>query len=114
MNKEGKVVVIVNERILVNKETGQFAARYDAMRLTAFGKTRDEAITKLKKLFKNEINYFREKGLLEKRLNKLGVKWCWESECTNELPYQDTSRQVSGWEYAMSEKKGEALVVRAA
>lgn len=92
--KESKVVVIVNERVLVNQKTGQYAVRYDGMRLTAYGKTYYEAASSLKRLFNDEINYFRDKGILKDRLEKLGVEWFWASEYKDDgLPYQDTSAQ---------------------
>ena len=90
--EERRVVVIVKEDLYEQEARGTFAARYDSMRLTAYGKTAGEASTKLKRLFNQEINYYRGKGLLKQRLERLGVEWYWANQYpADRAPYEDTS-----------------------
>ena len=92
LNEIRRVVVLVREEIYKHEDSGTFAARYESLRLTAYGDTEDEACTELKKLFNLDINYYRDKGLLEERLNRLGVKWYWADQYPADMPpYEDTS-----------------------
>ena len=91
--KGQRVVVFIEEQIYIHKASGLFAAHYDALDLTAYGETEHEAQNNLKRLFNNDIHYYREKGLLERRLDALGVKWERENECTVE--YEDTDELVN-------------------
>lgn len=88
--KEGKVVVVSPVTMRHNEATGMFAASFDEMGLTGFGDTPDEARTALKTVFRNHIRVCREHGLLEKSLNRLKVRWHWESEYPEDGPgYED-------------------------
>ena len=93
VTKERRVVVMVEEQIYIHKASGLFAAHYDALDLTAYGDTEHEAQNNLKRLFNNDIHYYREKGLLARRLDALGVKWDWENECNVE--YEDTDELMN-------------------
>ena len=87
-----RVVVVVVEDLYDHQGTGQVAARYEVLGLTAYGQTKEEASAALKKLFNQDVNYYRGKGLLEERLELLGIEWYWENEYpTDRLPYEDTA-----------------------
>ena len=90
--EERQVVVMVEEKMYEIKESGVFAARYESMRLTAYGRTTSEASVNLRRLFNQEIKYFRQKGHLEGRLRRLGVEWFWKDQYPADRPaYEDTS-----------------------
>ena len=90
---EGRVVVVVKPSVYRHKTRDTFLARCGALRLTtAYGKSEEAAIVKLKQLFNNEINYHRSHGQLEKRLNKLGVEWYWADDYGSD--YEDTDLLV--------------------
>ena len=85
-----RVVVTVEEELSRHEASGTVAARYDALGLTAYGTTEDEAAAELRRLFGRDVDYYREKGLLERRLDLLGVEWCWADEYpAGGPPYED-------------------------
>ncbi len=85
-----RVVVTVEEELSRHEASGTVAARYDALGLTAYGTTEDEASAELRRLFGRDVDYYRGKGLLERRLNLLGVEWCWADEYPADgPPYED-------------------------
>ena len=93
---QSRVIVVVKEELYTHRASGVVAARYCSMGLTAYGDTTDDASNKLKKMFNQEVNYYREKGLLSDRLERLGVEWYWEDEYPSDRPaYENTDEYVS-------------------
>lgn len=68
------------------------AARFEQLGLTAYGNSKEEAVTSLKKMFNKFIHAYRSEGQLEQRLNQLGVEWCWAKDYpTESQPFEDTN-----------------------
>ena len=74
-----RVIVLVEPSLLQHDETGRFAARFDKLGLTCSGKTQDEAIENLKRLFVTFVRTHRERGALQLFLEKTGLEWYTES-----------------------------------
>ena len=83
-----RVVVFVKERHYRHKVKGTVAATYDSMGLVAYGKTRDEASSNLKRLFDEDIAYHREHDTLEAYLNRLDLRWVWDDEFLKTPEYE--------------------------
>ena len=75
-----RVVVMIRPDVLVNKDTGRFAARYTVFGLTAYGKNNDEAVSKVRRMLEAALYEHRRSGNLEDWLNSSGVEWFWEDE----------------------------------
>ena len=87
-------LVIVNTKLsyLWNKDNGFFAAHSDALGLTAYGPTRDEAELVWKRLFNKFIHDYRNIGQLKERLDCAKVDWWWGDEYPKDAPeYEDTN-----------------------
>ncbi len=70
-----RVVVLLEPTFLRDRENGEYAARFRSLGLTAYGDTRDEALTALKDFFAFFVRKRRENGTLEWFLDKAGVEW---------------------------------------
>ncbi len=69
------------------------AARLKDIGLTAYGKSDAEAEDKVKRQFARLVSEYRQLGLLEQRLNEVGVTWCWRNEYKDaSLPVQNVAR----------------------
>ena len=69
-----------------------FAARLKELGLTAYGQSPAEAKSKVKRQFNTLINEYRKLGLLEQRLNRVGVEWRWRDEYSDEnAPIEETA-----------------------
>ena len=86
-----KVVVTFKPEMLRHEGKGFSAARIRELGLTTYGKTTDEALDTLEKLFHRFVARHREQGTLEKVLSLSNAKWCWEDEYTSDLPYKDVT-----------------------
>lgn len=75
-----RVIVLLEPSFFEHQENDRFAARFPQLGLTSFGKTRDEALESLKRLFVTFVRVRRENGTLEKFLDAAGVEWYRESE----------------------------------
>lgn len=74
---------VVVKTVLSIEERGDglvFAARLKELGLTAYGRTPSEAKSKVKRNFNRLIAEFRKRGILEARLNGVGVEWGWRDE----------------------------------
>lgn len=75
--RQGKVVVLVTPEISRHQNGDLFAARFPELGLTAYGRTEEQAWEDLKVMYRAFIGELRRKGVLEERLNQVGVKWHW-------------------------------------
>ena len=98
MAKVRLVVVLVSPKMLTQRATGTHAARILPLGLTAYGKTRDEAMSKVKRMLVSAVAAHRELGTLELWLEHSGLNWFWEDEYKGALPveYPDTSPSPEG------------------
>ena len=80
MVSAGGVVVLVSPKMLTHQPTGTHAARLVPLGLTAYGKTQDEALLKVKRMFQSAVGAHREQGTLEAWLNRSGLIWYWGEE----------------------------------
>ena len=66
--------VVVRTRLLIEErgDGEMFAAHLDALGLTAYGLTSDEASKNVKDLFNTWITQYRDLGVLETRLDAIG------------------------------------------
>ena len=85
----GLVVVITELSVQRHERHDCYVARFDKLALTAYGDTREAAISNYKKVFNRFIHQHREAGLLKRRLDKSGVVWCQANEFSGE--YEDTN-----------------------
>ena len=93
-SKFGQVAARPRKRCIVDKEVvvktvlsieergdGEvFAARLKELGLTAYGRTPSEAKSKVKGRFHAFIAECRKRGVLEARLDRVGVEWGWRGE----------------------------------
>ncbi len=89
MSSHRQVVVLVRPSLLQHKVTGWFAARIPELGLTAYGKTADEALTKVRRMFASTVYAHREAGTLERWLTSSGVRWWWRDEYDGSLPVEE-------------------------
>ena len=91
MGAEDRLAVVICKVTMAYNEKAQLhAARFAELGLTSFGDTPQQAVQRLKKLFKTFIHTQRELGVLEQRLNELEVEWYWHDEYPAEKPaYQN-------------------------
>lgn len=75
-----RVVVLVQPKFQVHKVNGTHAARILELGLTAYGKTYDEALKKVKRMLGGAVKAHRDVGTLEDWLNRSGLNWFWEDE----------------------------------
>ncbi len=77
-------VVVKTLLSIEEREDGRvFAARLRELGLTAYGHDTSEAKSNVKRLFNKLINEYRKLGLLEERLNGIGVEWFWRDQYQN-------------------------------
>ena len=93
MDAPDRLVVVISPLSLAHSEAeGIYAARFGELGLTSFGKTPEDAITKVKRMFNAFIHSCREFGLLESTLDRLGVQWHWADEYPDDGPeYENTN-----------------------
>ena len=92
---DGRKVVVKTTISIETREDGKmFAGRLMELGLTSYGRTPNEASKAVKRQFHRIIDEYRKMGLLvlEKRLNEIGVEWCWLDEYTDaDTPVEDTT-----------------------
>jgi len=74
---------VVVKTVLFIEERGDgkvFAARLKELGLTAYGQTPAEAKSKVKRQFRALIAEYRKRGILQRRLDGVGVEWGWRGE----------------------------------
>ena len=77
---ERKVVVVGPITVWSRDEGEMFAARFEPLKLTSYGRTEEEAKRAVREHFKRFIRQNRKIGALETVLNKVEAKWYWEDE----------------------------------
>ncbi|MCI0441491.1 MAG: hypothetical protein L0177_20505 [Chloroflexi bacterium] len=82
---EGKVVVLVTPEVVRHESGDLFAARFPELGLTAYGRTEEQAWDDLKIMCRAFIGELRRRGVLERRLNEVGVRWHWAEEYPDDL-----------------------------
>ncbi len=75
-----RVIVLLEPTYYRNQDDDRFAARFPQLGLTSFGKTREEAMESLKRLFVTFVRVRRNNGTLEDFLTSAGVEWYPESK----------------------------------
>ena len=93
MDKDAPVHIVVTEAVYENSKTGEFAARYREVGMTAYGPTAEAAIANLKASLDQAIRRARERGVLEKWLDHIGVKWHWAHDEPSPLSHMYLSRE---------------------
>ncbi len=96
MTEEPKrgVIVRATPEIRLARPIAPFVARILALGHTVYGKTQEEALDKLQRMFTAWVNTYRQypPGKLEERLNHSGVEWLWAEGCDSTLvlmqPYE--------------------------
>ncbi len=92
---EGEVVVLLD--ITLYEERDLHVARFRELGLTAYGQTKDEAVTALKKMFNVFIRTYRDSGQLEMRLDEVRTRWWYRGEYPADKgypPVEDTNLLV--------------------
>ena len=75
---EDKTIAVLTPMTLYNHKSGKIvAARLEELGLTAYGHTREEAITACENLFDKFTLAYKNRGSLIDRLNEVGVAWHW-------------------------------------
>ena len=84
--------VVVRTRLLIEErgDGEMFAAHLDALGLTAYGLTSDEASKNVKDLFNTWITQYRDLGVLETRLDAIGAEWSYLADYDGPEPVEDT------------------------
>ncbi|PKB71445.1 MAG: hypothetical protein BZY87_05505 [SAR202 cluster bacterium Io17-Chloro-G6] len=77
---ERKVVVVGSISVWQRDQGKMFAARFEPLKLTSYGRTKDEAERAVREQFKRFVHANREIGVLEKLLDKVEAEWYWEDE----------------------------------
>ncbi len=70
-----KVVVRVSLSVRKHRERQMYAARLAELELTAYGRMPEDAVQAVKMLFRKFVDENRRLGVLEERLNQVGVTW---------------------------------------
>ena len=91
---DGKVLVILTLSVARYENRDIVVARFEALGLTAYGRTEAYAVFVLKRMFNAFIRKHREWGNVEDRLNRARVAWCWDKERPPGLQYEDTDDLV--------------------
>lgn len=92
---EQPLVVVMADLSIERRNDGQmFAAHLDDLGLTAYGRTVEEARKELIGVFNVWVNFYRERGLLEERLNQMGAEWTWLHTYEGDIPVEYTSSAV--------------------
>ena len=82
------VVVELSPKELIHTIRMTYVARIPLLGLTAYGKTQDEAMSKLKQMLRHAVEAHRESGTLEEWLRRSGLNWFWEDEYKGVLPVE--------------------------
>lgn len=85
------VVVTANLSIERRNDGQMFAAHLEDLGLTAYGRTVEDARKELIGVFKAWVNFYRERGLLEERLNQMGAEWTWVHTYEGDIPVEYTN-----------------------
>ena len=85
------VVVLTPMSFYRHRSRDVFAARFNALGLTAYGYSKDESAAACKKLFNKFIHGHRERGTLVDILNRCDVEWYWEDEYPADKPDYDNT-----------------------
>ena len=82
------VIVTTNLSIEARSDGKMFAAHLLGLGLTAYGRTEEQARESVTQSFKQWVGLYRDAGILEKRLNELGVLWQWLDEYDGDVPVE--------------------------
>ena len=80
MSTRKMLVIEVEASIAYHAEKDLVAARVKELGLTAYGRTEDDAVSKLAGLLDKFIEAHNRSGRLPARLDKAGVPWKWKDE----------------------------------
>ena len=89
------VVVTTNLSIGKRSDGKMFAAHLDGLGLTAYGYTAEEAREGVTQLYGQWVNWHRDAGILEKRLNEYGVPWQWLDEYDGDIPVEQIHERTN-------------------
>lgn len=87
-----KVVVMVSLSVRKHREEAIFAAGLAELGLTAYGRAAEDAVQAVKILFRKFVEENRSLGVLEERLDQVGVKWYPKDKYPADgIPVEDTT-----------------------
>lgn len=93
MRHEDKVVVLLTPQVLTHQSGQVVAARFRKLGLTAYAKTEDVALERLRQMFAAFIRNLRDSGHLVQRLEQAGVRWYRVTDFEQlGRPYEDLTR----------------------
>ena len=72
------------------------AARILKLGLTAYGKTLDEALSKVVRMYASAVQAHRELGTLQQWLKRSGLTWSWEPEYKGDVPVHNADADIAG------------------
>ena len=78
--KKRVVFVSPSTRTMKHKKRDIYAERSHVLGLTGYGHTAEEADESFQRLLQRFVDELSKRGILEKRLTELGVKWRWPEE----------------------------------
>ena len=87
----GKIVVKSTLSYESHKGGRMVAAHLKSLGLTAYGYTTEDARSNVISLVPKWINLLRQLGILEKRLDDMGVEWWRFDDYDGSLPVEDTT-----------------------
>ena len=115
MGTDRMVVVLTAMTFYDHKTEDIVAARFEELGLTAYGRTRPEAVLACKKLFNKFIHTHRNRGDIGKRLDKAGVEWYWSDEYPEDRPeYENTNRLFDNWVTPLQQPQSHKVQLAAA
>jgi hypothetical protein len=88
-----KVVVKFTPMVLEHRSKRLFVARVKEIGLSAYGKTREDALTNLRDLFLRFVTDHRKAGTLSSVLEKSGLKWSWFKDHPKGEAYEDLTQK---------------------
>ena len=92
MPKDEMVIVVTPLSIYKHNDRDLFAARLEELGLTAYGSDESKAVNRVKNMFNRFVTVYRQNGLLESKLDHVGVEWYWKSEYPHDAQnYEDTN-----------------------
>ena len=89
--RSAQVVVVTNVSLEMRNDGKMFAAHLDAVGITAYGRTPADARDSVKSAFRTWVGLYRELGVLEERLDQIGVTWFRAEEYSGDIPVEDTA-----------------------
>ena len=89
--RSAQVVVMTNLSLEIRNDGKMFAAYLDAVGITGYGRTIGDARDSVKRAFRTWVEMYRELGVLEERLDQIGVTWFRADEYSGEIPVEDTT-----------------------